>query len=100
MCTNQFSFFVFDLVLLVMPSSTMIFLVISSFVTITYGRTLINPDQLMPLIFSSVNPDGNSFLPPPTSQNRLIVIIEQIIRSVCLFFLKKLHFYQLDMFHQ
>ncbi len=72
---------------------------------ITYGRTLNTPDQLMPLIFSSVNPDGNGFISPPTGQNRLIVVIEQIIRLVLIvifLFLNslKLDFNQLDMFHR
>lgn len=58
----------------------MILLVISSLVVITYGRTLNSPDQLMPLIFSSVNTDENSIIPSSNGKNRLIVVIEQIIK--------------------
>lgn len=63
-----------------MSSSTILLLLISSCVMITYGRTLNSPDQLMPLLFSSVNGDENGIIPPPTGQNRLIVVIEQIIK--------------------
>jgi len=65
-----------------MPSSTMILLIISSFVMITYGRTVNSPDQLMPLIFSSVNAYENGIIPSSNGQNRLIVVIEQIIKYV------------------
>ncbi len=58
----------------------MILLVISSLVVITYGRTLNSPDQLMPLIFSSVNTDENGIIPSSNGKNRLIVVIEQIIK--------------------
>jgi hypothetical protein len=63
-----------------MLSSTILFLIISSFVIITYGRTVNTPDQLMPFIFSSVNTDENGLLPTSNGQNRLIVVIEQIIK--------------------
>jgi len=63
-----------------MQSSTKILLLISSLVVITYGRTLNSPDQLMPLIFSSVNADQNGIIPSSNGQNRLIVVIEQIIK--------------------
>ncbi len=63
---------------------TMILLVISSLVVITYGRTLNSPDQLMPLIFSSVNTDENGIIPSSNGKNRLIVVIEQIIKWVFL----------------
>ena len=63
-----------------MPSSTMIFLLVASFVMITYGRTLNSPDQLMPWIFSSVGSDESGMVPSSSGQNRLIHVIEQIIK--------------------
>ena len=68
-----------------MSLTTLFVLIISSFVMITSTRTLNTPDQLMPLILSSVNPDGNGFMSPSNSQNRLIIVIEQIIKLVVFF---------------
>ncbi len=45
----------------------------------TYGRTLTGPDQLMPLLFSSVNTDENNIIASSNGQNRLIHVVEQII---------------------
>ncbi len=58
----------------------MLFLIISSFVMIAHGRTLNSPDQLMPLLFASVNADDNGMTLPANGHNRLIVVIEHIIK--------------------
>ncbi len=65
---------------LTMPSSTIFFLLIASFMMTTYGRTLTGPDQLMPLLFSSANTDENNIIPSSNGQNRLIHVVEQIIK--------------------
>lgn len=58
----------------------MFLLMITTLIMMSSARTLNSPDQLMPLIFSSVNPDGNGFMSASNTQARLIVVIEQIIK--------------------
>ena len=70
----------FALEYLIMSLTPIFLLIISSFVMMSSARTLNSPDQLMPLIFSSVNSDGNGFMSSSNSQTRLIVVIEQIIK--------------------
>ena len=70
----------FALEYLIMSLTPIFLLIISSFVMMSSARTLNSPDQLMPLIFSTVNPDGNGFMSSSNSQTRLIVVIEQIIK--------------------
>ncbi|CAF0777706.1 unnamed protein product [Rotaria sordida] len=49
---------------------------------ISYGRPSNSPEQLMSMIFSPGNTDGNSVIAPSNSPNRLIHVIENIIRYV------------------
>lgn len=78
----------FDLDSLIMPSSTTVLFILSSLLMMTAARTLSSPDQFMPFLFSSVNSDDNGMLPPANGQNRLIVVVEQIIKfDFDLFFL-------------
>ncbi|CAF0849767.1 unnamed protein product [Adineta ricciae] len=65
-----------------MVSSTTFLLLLASTLMTTYGRTLNGPDQFIPLLFSSVNPDESSAIPSPDGQGRVVSVVEQIIKYV------------------
>ncbi|CAF1349663.1 unnamed protein product [Rotaria sp. Silwood1] len=65
-----------------MSSSALSFLILASLMMISYGRPSYSPPQIVPFIFPPVNTDGNRVIAPSNSPNRLIYVIEHIIRYI------------------
>lgn len=61
-------------------SSTALLLLIACFAMAAHARPSQGPDQLIPLLFSSVNADESSAGAPASGQHRVIQVVEHIIK--------------------